>query len=68
MILDYFTRFFWLELPAGASTAVDPSAGVAPCVEVAAGVEEEEEPAISEGAEPEVIGRKAEDEESESSS
>ncbi len=56
-----------LELPAGASTSSDPSAVIAQCVEVAAEAEEEE-PAVAEGAEPEVIGRKAEDEEGESQS
>lgn len=53
-----------LELPAGATTPLDDSSFVVQCVEVAAETDEEES-AVAEGVEPEVIGRKAEDEESE---
>lgn len=52
-----------LELPQGAKLLSDPDAVAAQCVEPAAEVEEAA--ATTEGAEPEVIGRKAETEEEE---
>jgi large subunit ribosomal protein L25 len=48
-----------IELPAGVTLLSDPDAIVVQCVEPK---DEEEEQAVAEGAEPEVIGRKAEEE------
>ena len=50
-----------LQLPNGAELITDPSAIVATCTVPATPLEVEEEAAATEGAEPEVIGRKAED-------
>ena len=52
-----------IELPAGAKLMSDPEELIVHCVLPA--VEEEAGEAVAEGAEPEVIGRKAEDEEEE---
>lgn len=48
-----------IELPSGVTLLSDPDAVIVQCVEPKA---EEEEQAVAEGAEPEVIGRKAEEE------
>lgn len=49
-----------VELPSGAETTAEPDAVIVQCVEA---TEEVEESAVADGAEPEVIGRKEEDEE-----